>query len=132
MQSIRQYRWLQKEVVVPPSENTETLQKKRTPESPASGSSETSNGFQDPYILVDLEGPLDPAHPRNWLLLPKINVSTIIFINVFVLDRCSGVDSQTGVKIAADFHVGRMSESLSSACYVFDIAIGALFAGPIF
>jgi MFS transporter, DHA1 family, multidrug resistance protein len=95
------------------------------------GSNEVDRSPSETYILLDWEGPLDPHHPRNWSLSSKIWICVIVFINVFVPDWCFSTDSQTGSRIANEFGVSRVAESLSSALYVFGTATGAIFAGPI-
>lgn len=57
--------------------------------------------------------------------------SALIWINTFTLDWCSSADSQAAAKIASEFGVSRTVESVASACFVYGVAIGALFAGPI-
>jgi len=132
MQSLRQYRRLQRQSQWPgySSQNsTPTEEESESPDSSRVLVDRTNQ--QDTHILVEWDGGLDPEHPRNWTLTRKIGISAIVFVNVFVLDWCSSADSQAGSKIAADFHVSRVAESLSSACYVWGIAVGALSAGPI-
>ncbi|TQS35367.1 hypothetical protein Golomagni_04212 [Golovinomyces magnicellulatus] len=87
----------------------------------------------DPYarVLVEWENPSDPLHPRNWSLAYKIWVSALVSMNVFALDWCSAADSQASAKIASEFGVSHRVESVGSAMFVFGIAAGAQFAGPI-
>lgn len=57
--------------------------------------------------------------------------SALIWINTFTLDWCSSADSQAATSIAAEFGVSKTVESVASAAFVYGVAIGALFAGPI-
>lgn len=130
MQSFLQYRRIQSQTVRNANgdpESTPNLKPSTSPSHPNGADTSTS----DQNIFVDWDGHLDPNHPHNWSLSRKIWICTIVFINVFVLDWCSSADSQTSSRIAAEFGVSRIVESVASALYVFGIAFGAIFAGPI-
>lgn len=92
---------------------------------------DSSRSSSDSPIYVEWTDPLDPSHPRNWSLKYKIWVLALVSMNVFALDWCSSADSQAAKEVAQEFGVPHLLESISSACYVFGIAIGALLAGPI-
>ncbi|KAK5126147.1 hypothetical protein LTR85_011503 [Meristemomyces frigidus] len=82
-------------------------------------------------ILVRWEGQEDPLSPRNWSLARRVAVFSILWINVFAVDRASSADSQAGSRIAAAFHVSEEAEALSVSLYTFGLAAGSLLAGPI-
>ncbi|POS87784.1 hypothetical protein EPUL_001691, partial [Erysiphe pulchra] len=119
MQSILQYRKLRSDL---PS----------TPFSSYGQGSESSNLSQnEQYTFVEWDSSQDSSHPRNWSLSYKIWVCALVSMNVFALDWCSAADSQASTKIASEFGVSLRIESIGSALFVFGIASGALFAGPI-
>jgi hypothetical protein len=99
--------------------------------SPMSSTMERLESLKMKHPLVEWDGNLDPERPRDWPLITKICICTIVFINAFVLDWSSSIDSQARSKITASFVVSKKVESLSSACYIFGIGIGALSAGSI-
>ncbi|KHJ32287.1 putative mfs dha1 multidrug resistance protein [Erysiphe necator] len=92
---------------------------------------DSSNLGPNEHIYVDWDSSLDPSHPRNWTLAYRIWVCALVSMNVFALDWCSAADSQASTKISSEFVVSRRIESIGSALFVFGIASGALFAGPI-
>lgn len=119
MQSILQYRKLRTDL--PSSQCSSNRQDKES----------LNLGQNEQHILVEWGTSIDSSHPRNWSLFYKIWVCALVSMNVFALDWCSAADSQASTKIATEFGVSRRIESIGSALFVFGIASGALFAGPI-
>ncbi|KAI0999736.1 putative efflux pump [Podosphaera aphanis] len=117
MQSFLQYRRLR------PTTQSPSLEEKADPLE--------NRSSEDQRILVDWDGPLDSAHPRNWSLTYKLWVSFLVSINVFALDWCSAADSQAIAVIAAEYDITSRIASVGSAMFVFGIAAGALLTGPI-
>lgn len=132
MQSILQHRRLHTHAQRPVSREADVPAKK-----PKSPSSETTDGSAanstatKSLVVVDWEGGLDPKHPRNWTLSWRIAITVLIWLNVFSLDWCSGAISEESNKSALEYHVSAETNSLTSATFVFGVAIGSLAAGPI-
>ncbi|SZE99620.1 unnamed protein product [Blumeria hordei] len=139
MQSFLQYRRLRPFVPSTPSLNSSSEKNSGSQEanSPQFEEDVRSHEVKIPQyeenacIPVDWDGPSDPSCPRNWSLRYKIWVCALVSINVFALDWCSAADSQASKQMAQEFGVSRRVENVGSALFVFGIAGGALFAGPI-
>ena len=85
---------------------------------------------EDPFTVCTT-GDDDPFDPRNWPLLDRCKNIAILAFLIFVQAWAGSAASMANSVISAEFHVSQVAENLSTAMYLFGIASGALFVGPL-
>ncbi|KII85807.1 hypothetical protein PLICRDRAFT_44216 [Plicaturopsis crispa FD-325 SS-3] len=95
--------------------------------SPAKAVTETSE-----RILVDWDGPHDPANPKNWTYKRKWSATLIISAFAFISPISSSMAAPAMAQIGRQF--GTTSEAIlamSTSVFVLGYAFGPLFLGPL-
>ena len=73
----------------------------------------------------------DPLNPRNWPLTTRCrNIAVLCFL-IFVQGWAGAAESMVNAEAAKEYNVSPQAENLATALYLFGIATGALFAGPV-
>ena len=80
---------------------------------------------------VRSEGDDDPMDPRNWPLTSRSRNIAVLCLLIFVQGWAGGAESMVTSEAAKEFGVSPQAENLATAMYLFGIATGALFAGPL-
>jgi DHA1 family multidrug resistance protein-like MFS transporter len=82
-------------------------------------------------ILVETSGEDDPFDPRNWPLKHRAKNMIILGILVFTQAWAGAADSMANTVASQEFHVSKVTQSLSTALYLFGIGSGCLFVGTL-
>jgi hypothetical protein len=85
----------------------------------------------DDRIVVCTSGDDDPLDPRNWPLTSRCKNIAILSMLIFVQAWAGASESMANTQASQAFHVGKTTESLSTAMYLFGVASGSLFVGPL-
>jgi MFS transporter, DHA1 family, multidrug resistance protein len=85
----------------------------------------------DDGIPVRIFGEDDSFDPHNWPLRSRIKNMIILGLLVFTQAWAAAADSMANASASKEFHVGRVTQSLSTALYLFGIATGCIFVGLI-
>ncbi|KAF2672218.1 MFS general substrate transporter [Microthyrium microscopicum] len=95
---------------------------------------QTPNGTPDPdtgHIVVETTGDDDDFDPRNWPLTSRAKNIIILGLLIFTQAWAGAADSIANTKASQEFHVGKVTQNLSTALYLFGIGSGCLFVGPL-
>lgn len=125
MEGILQYRRLRKDI----SQKVECGHDDPIATSENRNSNDTENDTKA-GSYVDF-GVQDPHNPQAWSYNYKLFCVFIIWLLAFVTGWASAADS-TGLAMASkQFHVSQTADSLTTAMYLFGVAVGGVLAGPI-
>jgi MFS transporter, DHA1 family, multidrug resistance protein len=86
---------------------------------------------QEERIFVRISGDDDPLDPRNWPLISRCKNIAILSLLIFVQAWAGAAESMANTEASEAFHVGKTTETLSTAMYLFGVGSGSLFAGPL-
>ncbi|KAM0262616.1 hypothetical protein ACHAQJ_001661 [Trichoderma viride] len=81
-------------------------------------------------IVVTSE-PEDPLNPQNWPLSSRCKNLAILSFLIFTQGWAGSSESMESSRASSAFHVSKVAENLSTAMYLFGVATGAPFAGPL-
>ncbi|KAK3377377.1 major facilitator superfamily domain-containing protein [Lasiosphaeria ovina] len=81
--------------------------------------------------LVRTSGDDDPIDPRNWPLLGRSKNIAILSLLIFAQAWAGAAESMANAAASREYGVSKVTESLSTAMYLFGIGTGALVAGPV-
>jgi MFS family permease len=73
----------------------------------------------------------DPLNPLNWSLISRAKAIAILSLLIFTQAWAGAADSVANSAASQEFGVSKVAENLSTAMYLFGIASGSLFVGPI-
>ncbi|TFY69980.1 hypothetical protein EVJ58_g103 [Rhodofomes roseus] len=86
----------------------------------------------DSVIVVDWDGPDDPANPRNWSTKKKWAAAATVSAFTFISPISSSMVAPAAAQIAEQFHITSSAEaSLTVSVFVLAYAVGPLFLGPL-
>ncbi|TCD61996.1 hypothetical protein EIP91_007636 [Steccherinum ochraceum] len=93
--------------------------------------SEQEKGNVD-VLVVDWDGPDDPANPKNWTFKRKWVVTAIVSCFTFISPVSSSMMAPASETIAAQFHVtSPVITAMMTSMFVLGYAFGPLFLGPL-
>ncbi|KZT75016.1 MFS polyamine transporter [Daedalea quercina L-15889] len=94
--------------------------------------SEKQVSSDDGVIVVDWDGPDDPANPRNWSSNKKWAAAITVSAFTFISPISSSMVAPAAAQIAEQFHITSSVEtSLTVSVFVLAYAFGPLFLGPL-
>jgi len=105
--------------------NSTELDKPKEAESPIGSKSDHDR------ILVQTAGQNDPFDPQNWPLTSRSKNLAILGFLVFTQAWAGAADSMANTAASQEFHVSKVTQSLSTALYLFGIGSGCLLVGPL-
>ncbi|KAF8917458.1 MFS polyamine transporter [Mucidula mucida] len=83
-------------------------------------------------IIVDFDGPDDPANPKNWSYAMRWRSTLIVSLFTFVSPVSSSMIAPGSSIVARDFGITSQTEiALTISVFVLAYAIGPLFLGPL-
>jgi len=88
-------------------------------------------GPKEERIFVRISGDDDPLDPRNWPLISRCKNIAILALLIFAQAWAGAAESMANTQASKAFHVGKTTETLSTAMYLFGVGTGSLFAGPL-
>ncbi|RDB16631.1 Efflux pump vrtL [Hypsizygus marmoreus] len=83
-------------------------------------------------IIVDWDGPDDPANPKNWPYRQKWAATLVVSLFTFISPVSSSMVAPATTQVAADFGVtDTVIIAMMTSIFVLAYAIGPLFLGPL-
>jgi DHA1 family multidrug resistance protein-like MFS transporter len=82
-------------------------------------------------IFVRISRDDDPLDPHNWPLLSRCKNIGMLSLLIFVQAWADAAESMANTQASQAFHVGKTTETLSTAMYLFGVGSGSLFAGSM-
>ncbi|KAJ7780016.1 hypothetical protein B0H16DRAFT_1711243 [Mycena metata] len=73
----------------------------------------------------------DPFNPLNWPLLSRAKSVAVLSLLIFAQAWAGAADSVANTAASQEFGVSKVAQNLTTAMYLFGIACGSLFVGPI-
>ncbi|KIK63474.1 hypothetical protein GYMLUDRAFT_41145 [Collybiopsis luxurians FD-317 M1] len=83
-------------------------------------------------IVVDWEGPDDPANPKNWRFGQKWAATTIVSAFTFISPVSSSMVAPATEAVAAEFGItSDVLIAMTTSIFILAYAVGPLFLGPL-
>ncbi|OSD03245.1 MFS polyamine transporter [Trametes coccinea BRFM310] len=117
----------------PSTSTTVAPEKKETDEkTPNASENVAADPNNEDVIVVDWDGPNDPANPRNWPLKKKWAVALTVSSFTFVSPISSSMVAPAASQIAKAFNIHHSFEAnLTISIFVLAYAFGPLILGPL-
>ncbi|KAF9030998.1 MFS polyamine transporter [Hymenopellis radicata] len=102
----------------------------KTQPNSATGSVTDAGNIEE--IIVNFDGPDDPANPKNWPYANRWRATLIVSLFTFVSPVCSSMIAPGSSNLAREFGITSETEiALTISVFVLAFAIGPLFLGPL-
>ncbi|TDL17023.1 MFS polyamine transporter [Rickenella mellea] len=87
---------------------------------------------EDSVLIVDWDGPDDPANPKNWPFKSKWAATAIVSAFTFISPVSSSMIAPAAAQVAEQFGIKSEVEiAMTTSVFVLAYAVGPLFLGPM-